>query len=311
MLLPHIAFLILDMYRKFSIIINMKKYLTIEEASIYLGVSTETIKRYIEKGELPVYKLERAIRVLSDDLDNLFKMQIVLAPGLRAVVKHSCPIVFGSESWRVIISFYDITKGNILLIPFGPNHKYTEYYVEATSEYLEDIAKLSANIKGAEKFALKHIQEEFNKTKDDTGDRDITRIKNNRVAAAYNILRYNVSINPPITYKDYSIQSITEGFINLEPNTYGKAVVLLVSNKKANKTCRMAFAQSGLSRMSQGTEKEGDLIVKAIELIKKKIDYDEIEDKKNYTFDYEFHDYHEIEHSDLWTKVLNPIIGSY
>lgn len=159
----------------------MQKYLTIEEASQYLGVSTETIKRYIEKGELPAYKLDRAIRFIADDLDNLFSLGVTLTSGLRAVIEHSCQIAQGIDAWRVIISFENIREEKRLIVPFGHKNEHTEYYAWVTQEYLEDHARLPGNVKGAERFALRYMVERFEETRDEKGNRDITKISENSV----------------------------------------------------------------------------------------------------------------------------------
>lgn len=164
----------------------MEKYLTLEQAADYLGVSPETIKRYVERGQLPVYKLDRALRFRFEDLDALLtkNLEVLLTRGLRANARHSTQAQEGVGAWRVIIKFIDTTTKDRLIIPFGPDGKFTEYYVWITEEYLEDFAKQSPDISGAEKFALQYIQERFEETKDKNGDRDIKKITENTVLCA-------------------------------------------------------------------------------------------------------------------------------
>ena len=284
----------------------MSNYFSIEEAATYLGVSSETIKRYIEKGEIPVYKLERALRVKSEDLDALLNMQVILTTGLRAVVKHSAAVSQGSDTWRVIVSFEDTTKERKLVVPFGKNYQFTDYTVWVTAEYLEDHARLPAAIKGAEKFALRHVQEEFEKTKDTNGDRNITRIEYNSVVASYGMLRHNAHINSPIVYKEYSIRFTTEGFADMAPNVFGEAVVFYVNCEKAAKESYFAFAQSHLNEFTGDTESASAMIKKALNIIKAKIDNNALEDKKAYTYEYKFHQFTEKQNPGWWTKVLAP-----
>lgn len=166
----------------------MEKYLTIEQAAEYLSVSVDTIKRYVEKGELPTYKLDRALRFKTDDLEKLVTrgFEVLLTRGLRAAVRHVVPVAEGAESWRVILEFLDTRNENRKVIPFGKHTTigayYSEYHVFVTGEFLEDIAKLPPTSEGAEKYALRYIKERFEETADKKGDRDITRIEEMRVA---------------------------------------------------------------------------------------------------------------------------------
>ena len=164
----------------------MEKYLTLEQAADYLGVSTETIKRYVEKGQLPVYKLDRALRFLFRDLDALLtrNLEVLLTTGVRAAVKNSHQAQEGVGAWRIIIKFMDTTTKDRLTLSFGPEGKFTEYYVWVTEEYLEDFAKQTPDVSGAEKFSLRYIQDRFEETKDKNGDRDIEKITENTVLCA-------------------------------------------------------------------------------------------------------------------------------
>ncbi len=164
----------------------MENYLSLDESANYLGVSVETIKRYIEKGTLPFYKLERSIRFKREDLDKILSknFEVLLTRGLRAAVRHSCACAEGMDAWRVIIVFQNIIDGKRFVVPFGPEHKFTEYYVWITGEYLEDFARLSPDIYGAEKFALKYIKDRFEETKNESGERFIDKIIENKVCCS-------------------------------------------------------------------------------------------------------------------------------
>lgn len=157
----------------------MEKYLTSEQAAEYLSVSIDTIKRYVEKGELPTYKLDRALRFKVDDLDALVSrsLGVLLTRGLRARIRHVVKTTLGSTTWRVIVRFHDTTKESKPVVAFGPHHQFVEYKLYVTEEYLEDHAILPPTPEGAEKFALRFIKQRFDKTADGNGERDITRIE--------------------------------------------------------------------------------------------------------------------------------------
>lgn len=159
------------------------KYLTLEQAANYLNVTEDTVKRYVDCGELPVYKLKRAVRFKREDIDELVikQFEVLLTPGLRAAISHSCPIKEGADSWRILVVFYDTRGRERKLIPFGSRVKETEYRVFVTGEYLEDQERLPNNIYGAEKFALRFIKKRFEETRDKKGERDINRITEGEV----------------------------------------------------------------------------------------------------------------------------------
>jgi excisionase family DNA binding protein len=51
-----------------------RRYLSVEAAASYIGVSTQSIRRYIDSGQLPAYRLgKRLIKVQQADLDGLFR----------------------------------------------------------------------------------------------------------------------------------------------------------------------------------------------------------------------------------------------
>lgn len=76
-----------------------------------------------------------------------------LVEGLRVIVSHSVPVREGSDVWRIIVNF-------ISDIP-DKDRPIKEYYVWVTGEYLEDKAKLDANIESAKKFAIDIAKKRF------------------------------------------------------------------------------------------------------------------------------------------------------
>lgn len=161
----------------------MDKFFTVDEAAEYLSVSVDTIKRYVEKGELPTYKLDRALRFRADDLDALVSrsFEVLLTRGLRAGVSHVVQTAPGVDTWRVIVRFFDTSQDRVVST-FGPKNAFSDYHVYVTDQYLEDFANLPATPKGAEKFALRYIKERFDETANENGDRDITKITEMQVA---------------------------------------------------------------------------------------------------------------------------------
>lgn len=51
-----------------------RRYLSVEAAASYIDVSTQTIRRYIDTGQLPAYRLgKRLIKIQQADLDGMFR----------------------------------------------------------------------------------------------------------------------------------------------------------------------------------------------------------------------------------------------
>lgn len=46
-------------------------YYTIQEVSNLFKISTKTIRRWIDKGDLPIIKIGRAIRISQDEVDKI------------------------------------------------------------------------------------------------------------------------------------------------------------------------------------------------------------------------------------------------
>lgn len=72
---------------------------------------------------------------------------------VRVELLHSTPIKEGSEAWRVVVNYKCDTP--------EPNKLIKSYYIWVTGEYLEDVAKLSADISSAEEFAMDVAQRRF------------------------------------------------------------------------------------------------------------------------------------------------------
>lgn len=109
-------------------------------------------------------------------------LRIVLIEGLRIDVERVHPIKQGVETWRVIVAFKVNQGGKWLKTGFGPKLNQYEYFVELSAEYLEDFTKFPPSDKGASIFALRYVQNRFEETKNENGDRSIERIGEIKVA---------------------------------------------------------------------------------------------------------------------------------
>lgn len=79
--------------------------------------------------------------------------EVQLVENVRAVLKDSVPVKEGSEVWRVRVSYVSDFPSKDRLIK--------DYYIWVTGLYLEDQAKLLADRKSAEKFALGFAKRRF------------------------------------------------------------------------------------------------------------------------------------------------------
>lgn len=52
---------------------DLATHLTIPQVAVRLGVSTDTVRRYIKAGELPAVMFARKYRVTPEDVDALFR----------------------------------------------------------------------------------------------------------------------------------------------------------------------------------------------------------------------------------------------
>lgn len=104
-----------------------------------------------------------------------------LLDGLLIKVSHTAPTTVENKAWRVILRF-QCKQGDIWVTnTFGPNHEYVEYFVWVDSKELLN-RKLPNTPKGAEALAMQYGIDRFNETKDENGNRDITRITENNAA---------------------------------------------------------------------------------------------------------------------------------
>jgi len=84
------------------------------------------------------------------------KIKKDLINGVHIETSHSTPISEGSEAWRVVVDYKSDSPETDKLIK--------SYYVWVSGEYLEDVAKLSANINSAEEFAMNVAERRFNES---------------------------------------------------------------------------------------------------------------------------------------------------
>lgn len=105
-----------------------------------------------------------------------------LVSRLRIEAHATHPVTIENKAWRVILHFKSkASDGNWYTNQFGENNKFTEYFVWIESQELQ--AKgLPNTAKGAEILAIEFGIKRFNETKDQNGNRDITRINENNAA---------------------------------------------------------------------------------------------------------------------------------
>lgn len=104
-----------------------------------------------------------------------------LVPGLRVEAHATHPTTSMHKAWRVILHFRSQEGDHWVTNTFGPNHRFHEYFVWIDSEELSK-AGLPNTAKGAEIIAVNFGVKCFIETKDENGDRDITRINENNTA---------------------------------------------------------------------------------------------------------------------------------
>ncbi|NMC59787.1 MAG: MerR family transcriptional regulator [Candidatus Methanofastidiosa archaeon] len=106
------------------------------------------------------------------------KYSKTLAPGLRVEAHASHPTTIENsepKAWRVILYFKSKQDDSWLPINFGPKHDLIEYFVWIDPKELTNL-DLPTSQKGAEELAVQFGVDRFNETKDENGDRDISRI---------------------------------------------------------------------------------------------------------------------------------------
>lgn len=109
------------------------------------------------------------------------KYSKTLVSGLRIEVQATHPVSIKNQAWRVILQFKSKNGSVWVTNTFGPKHNFHEYYAwidanELLSKGLSNIAK------SAEVVAIDFGIKRFEETKDNGGNRDITRISENNAA---------------------------------------------------------------------------------------------------------------------------------
>jgi len=104
-----------------------------------------------------------------------------LVPGLRIEASATHPVSAKNLAWRVILRFKSKEGGIWVTNTFGPNHNLYEYYAWIDSSELQKNG-LANTAKNAEILAINFGIKRFEETKDNNGDRDITRIDENNAA---------------------------------------------------------------------------------------------------------------------------------
>lgn len=109
------------------------------------------------------------------------KYSKTLVPGLRVEAHATHPVTEENKAWRVILYFKSKQGGSWLPTGFGPKHKLIEYFVWIDSKELAEFDFPNTQ-KGAEALAVQFGVDRFEETKDENGNRDITRIEENNAA---------------------------------------------------------------------------------------------------------------------------------
>ena len=104
-----------------------------------------------------------------------------LVPGLRVEAHATHPTTTMNNAWRVILHFKSQQGDQWVTNTFGENNALHEYFVWVDAKELERVG-LPNTAKGAEILAIDFGIKRFEETKDENGDRDITRISENNAA---------------------------------------------------------------------------------------------------------------------------------
>lgn len=236
----------------------MNLYITIEEASELLSVSQETIKRYIEKGDLPIYKLERSVRLLPDDVISLMRQQIMLTPGVRAAVRSAVPDSENVDMWRIQIQFVDKDGA---VIGFGKTHDCHIFTVWVAGDYLKDIEGMEVSQKNAERVGLAQAAEVFDSTIDSNGDRSLNRINTQEFALAFGRKKEGTPYSA-IEVGNNIIRFATEGFVM--PGVIAGSILVLSVENEGSKTY-IAFAESLLNAFTNERQGASRLVRDALD----------------------------------------------
>lgn len=104
-----------------------------------------------------------------------------LVPGLRIEAHATHPTTTMHKAWRVILRFRSQQGDQWVTNTFGPENTSHEYFVWVDSNELGRLG-LPNTAKGAEILAVDFGIKRFEETKDQNGDRDISRINENNAA---------------------------------------------------------------------------------------------------------------------------------
>lgn len=147
----------------------------------------EKIKEYIDKnlvsdGDVVTFDFENGrFREVQNPEWWDGKYSKTLTPGLRVEAHATHPVSIKNQAWRVILHFKSKENNLWLTNTFGSNHSLHEYYTWIDSNEL--LKKGWSNTaKNAEIMAIDFGIRRFEETKDENGDRDITRINENNSA---------------------------------------------------------------------------------------------------------------------------------
>lgn len=103
------------------------------------------------------------------------------------------------------------------------------------------------------------------------------------------------------TYKGYEIYQRLPGF-EYTPIILGKIASYIV--KKNNNVAIFAFSYSLLDAMADENLKEEKLLKAALEIIKKQIDNQKVENKTDYTFEYKPQSFFPVSNPQWWIKAF-------
>lgn len=82
-----------------------------------------------------------------------------------------------NDVWRAKIDIIDEKRGEH--VSFGNEKKFLTYELWATSEYLEDVAKVPSTKNGMREFAKEYFKKRFEEAVDQNGDRSLEEIAEN------------------------------------------------------------------------------------------------------------------------------------
>ncbi len=166
---------------------GMNAFARAEEKINYNTLAIDKVKEYIDKRRVfdgDVFTFEFVNNGFHEVQNPQWwegKYSKTLLPELRVEANHTGPTSAKHQAWRVILSFKS-KQGHLWLTDtFGLHNKFHEYFVWVHSQELT-ARGLPNTEKGAEILAMDFIIKRFDETKDEQGERDITRINENNAA---------------------------------------------------------------------------------------------------------------------------------